>query len=607
MAILTGVSGYFDVPGKHGSGDAVTGRIHYTEYYDVTTNKSYLAVSLQIASSEYSGVTYYPNGPLSVGGTPVVTFNSVTAYHNVRLSSTNTFCDVVGDPSPPWASAWIDHAEDGSGSVKISLNITGELISNNTRAEFSISGEKMITLTTIPRASTIGATDANIGAVSMIAVARKSTAYTHSIHYKFGNLSGYITAAGGTSASEVKISDTSIAFTVPTSFYAQIPNAKSGGCELECRTYSGNTQIGSTQTAKFTVTAAESANKPSVSGTVVDINETTIALTGDANRLVRFCSTALAAISSHAKNSATIVSETVNGKPVTDGQVSFPAVEQNAFTFAAQDSRGYSGTAVVTKQIVPYVRLSCNPTGQRTDPTSGNAVLTIKGNYYNGSFGAVDNTLQISYAVDGGEPVTVTPAFVKDTYSAEVALSGLDYNTAHAIKLTVADKLSTLYKKATVEKGVPIFDWGENDFQMNVDLYVNEALIIAGKSFLDRTYPVGSIYISTVETSPADLFGGTWQRLKDRFLLAAGDTYTAGRTGGSSVTYHRHESNTGIADGYIYADVKNGDMTESVKAGQAYAVKAEASTITTTVRSNTDGTYLDNMPPYLAVYMWQRI
>jgi hypothetical protein len=47
-------------------------------------------------------------------------------------------------------------------------------------------------------------------------------------------------------------------------------------------------------------------------------------------------------------------------------------------------------------------------------------------------------------------------------------------------------------------------------------------------------YPIGAIYISTVETSPASLFGGTWNRLKDRFLIAAGDTFEAGSTGGSS-------------------------------------------------------------------------
>jgi len=53
-------------------------------------------------------------------------------------------------------------------------------------------------------------------------------------------------------------------------------------------------------------------------------------------------------------------------------------------------------------------------------------------------------------------------------------------------------------------------------------------------SLLERVYPVGSIYMSVNSTDPGTLFGGTWQRLKDRFLLAAGDTYAAGATGGEA-------------------------------------------------------------------------
>lgn len=45
-------------------------------------------------------------------------------------------------------------------------------------------------------------------------------------------------------------------------------------------------------------------------------------------------------------------------------------------------------------------------------------------------------------------------------------------------------------------------------------------------------YPVGSIYLSVNATSPAELFGGTWEQIKDTFLLASGDTYEAGSTGG---------------------------------------------------------------------------
>lgn len=54
------------------------------------------------------------------------------------------------------------------------------------------------------------------------------------------------------------------------------------------------------------------------------------------------------------------------------------------------------------------------------------------------------------------------------------------------------------------------------------------------KGLIDYIYPVGSIYTSTVDIDPNTKFGGTWERIKDRFLLAAGDSYAAGSTGGEA-------------------------------------------------------------------------
>lgn len=59
--------------------------------------------------------------------------------------------------------------------------------------------------------------------------------------------------------------------------------------------------------------------------------------------------------------------------------------------------------------------------------------------------------------------------------------------------------------------------------------------ILTQAAVVDLIYPVGSIYMSVASTSPATLFDGTtWEQLKDKFLLGAGDTYTAGGTGGNA-------------------------------------------------------------------------
>ena len=55
-----------------------------------------------------------------------------------------------------------------------------------------------------------------------------------------------------------------------------------------------------------------------------------------------------------------------------------------------------------------------------------------------------------------------------------------------------------------------------------------------GAPLLNLVYPVGSIYWSSNNTNPGTLFGGTWTQIKDRFILAAGDSYSNGATGGAA-------------------------------------------------------------------------
>ena len=55
------------------------------------------------------------------------------------------------------------------------------------------------------------------------------------------------------------------------------------------------------------------------------------------------------------------------------------------------------------------------------------------------------------------------------------------------------------------------------------------------KQILNVIFPIGYIYISSSSNNPADIYGvGTWQQIKDTFILAAGDTYAAGSTGGEA-------------------------------------------------------------------------
>lgn len=139
-------------------------------------------------------------------------------------------------------------------------------------------------------------------------------------------------------------------------------------------------------------------------------------------------------------------------------------------------------------------------------------------------------------------------------------------------------------------------------------------------SIVDLIYPVGSIYMSVNSANPGTLFGGTWQQIKDRFLLSAGDTYAAGNTGGSAdavVVKHLHQPSTGDGfNAYMSGTVERVRLGTSTASSARYAIvgkknasSADASGLryagsTDYAGSNGAG---KNMPPYLAVYVWRRI
>lgn len=155
-----------------------------------------------------------------------------------------------------------------------------------------------------------------------------------------------------------------------------------------------------------------------------------------------------------------------------------------------------------------------------------------------------------------------------------------------------------------------------NDVYCNGNVY-SERPDGAMLSITDLIYPVGSVYISVNSTDPGELFGGTWQQIKDRFLLSAGDTYAAGSTGGSAKATLPSHTHTVGSGGYQLWGAKSGKgSTEPGNriSGDAkyYAAATGDSTSNYKWLNSVDSKGVSNvsqanMPPYLTVYVWQRI
>ena len=151
-------------------------------------------------------------------------------------------------------------------------------------------------------------------------------------------------------------------------------------------------------------------------------------------------------------------------------------------------------------------------------------------------------------------------------------------------------------------------------------------------AILNIVYPIGSIYMSANNVNPTVLFGGVWNQIKDRFLLAAGSTYLAGTIGGSAASElppHAHTipplqiSSSGGHDHTVKVSYSNTAGAKSAVFVRGSAAEGTSSTLvdiesnsgkhthqTLATLSNTvsiENNHAGNMPPYLTVYMWKRI
>ena len=533
---------------------------------------------------------------------------SSVVINGVEVYSGGTYSNITDYQDRTFASAVlkIAHTPDGSKSFTIS-GFSGWIYESGT----TYASSQTFTLPTIPRASSVSCSTANIGSNATITINRASTSFTHTLTYSFGSLSGTIAT---------KTSSTNISWTIPTTFYGQIPNSKSGTGTITCDTYSGSTLIGSKSTS-FTATVSESASKPTLSPTAVDSNSTTTALTGNSSKFIKYYSNASVATGAQARNSATLKSQkiTCGAKSITSASGTINAVESGSFTFSATDSRGYTTTQTLNKTLINYIKLTCS-LNAGAPTTAGVATLKISGNYWDGTFGKVANTLTVQYRYKAqggsyGSWTTVSATKSGNTYNATATISGLNYQTTYVFQARAIDKLATINTDEQARRTTPIFDWSKNDFNVNGTLKVNNTNIF------DLIYPVGSIYISVNSTSPKVLFGGTWERIMERFLFGCGDErYPAGHTGGEEqhlltveeMPSHKGHLSSGIAggvpmgkgnyEGYLNSNVMNAYPGGNYRGWNVYA----GNEMHPASEAVGEGWAHNNMPPYLCVYIWKR-
>ena len=584
--------------------------INYTISYNQVSNQTTVTFS-DMSWAYFGKKDWHTNASSTITVTAAdntsATGSTSASTSGVTLGGVSTF---TAAPNPN--SITVTHS-NATGAKSINIGISSKIFVNPSASgtqQVTIKGDGSTTAAsgTYAPASSVTCSTADIGSAPTIQISRNSTSFTHTLTYEFGSLSGTIAT---------KTASTTItSWKFPTSFYAQIPNAKSGTGTITCNTYSGDTLLG-TKTCSFTATTNESLCKPTLSPKVEDSNSEAVALTGNANTFIRYISDAAITSGAAARNSATLksIKVTCGSQSITTSTGTIQKVDSGTFTFTATDSRGYSTTQTIEKTLISYISPTCN-LNISNPTTDGNLSFTITGNYFNSGFGAVNNTLSVSYKYKAGsgnysDNIEVTNITLNNnTYTANISLTGLDYKETYTFQAFTIDKIKSVNSAEKVIKTTPVFSWSNDDFEFNVPVK------FSGKTLFDIVYPVGAIYMSVSSTSPEILFGGKWEQIQNRFLLAAGSSYTAGNTGGEA-THTLTENEMPSHTHALRANTSWGE-SETLGAWKQYFgsnilmdAGSSGTTITTSYYYDAaqhagGGGSHNNMPPYLVVYMWKR-
>jgi hypothetical protein len=226
---------------------------------------------------------------------------------------------------------------------------------------------------------------------------------------------------------------------------------------------------------------------PTLNPTVIDVNSDTIALTGNPNIFVRYESQVEFSTGATASKHATIVSQSVQcgSKTISNlynGVIS--DIETGNFIFNATDSRGLHANQVVISNtgMIEYIKptISQEVEIELSGETGAIITVSVRGNYFNGTFGAVDNTLDlyVRYASGKNElgdwvKLEGTPTLNGNTYELISQFSGLEYDSSYTFQCRAVDKLNIVETQSYTIKLLPVFDWSETDFNFNVPVNID--------------------------------------------------------------------------------------------------------------------------------------
>lgn len=549
------------------------------------------------------------------------------------------------------ASGTIKIAHNSDGSKSFTLSCEAGIYTYAVSA--SASGTH--TLNTIPRASSVSASNATMGSATTISISRASSSFTHTLTYLFGNASGTIVT---------KTTATSVSWTPPLSLASQIPKAVTGTCTITCSTYNGSTLIGS-KTCTLTLTVPASV-KPTIS------NLTAARVDGDVPSswgiYVQTKSKAKLTINGAAGSyGSTISSYSITGGGYTSTASSFTTGFLNSsgsikFTATVTDSRGrVSAAATVTISVVAYSPPSFS--SYLSQRCLSNGTIDDDGTYIRGlvsyaySSCSSKNTITRATYYKKASDTAWTNASIAFSSGTAFTFGGgkISTETSYDVKYTLTDAFTTISIQDIVSTASVVMDFKQGGKGVAVGKVseVDKAFEVAEdwdvrvygkllkdyiKSLVGEMYPVGSIYMSVKNTNPSTYFGGTWVawgagRVPVGVNTADSNFSTVEKTGGASTVTltasqmpsHTHTftgssaTTSTVSHSHTIPNTVGNNSGSGTKCETWSNASDSGRTLTTSSNSHSHtvtakgtnaktggGGAHTNLQPYITCYMWKR-
>lgn len=565
-----------------------------------------------------------------------------TTYSGTSSFSTSTSAQLLGT-----ASKTVTHNDNGAKTVSVSASFATDVSLG------TLTTSRNITLTTISRLSSLSVGNGTLGIAQTLTISEPTSSNNHKITYTCGSEEGYILgSASATSTSN------SVSWTPPVSLAAQNTKGTSVAATITLYTYNGNGVYVGSKSYSITLAIPEKV-KPTLT---IDVSDPTGYKDTYGNYVQGKSKIKVIPTVTIAQGASIVEYEYVIGGTQYKGDtVETSAISQSGsitVKVKATDTRGRYAEVEQIVTVLAYSAPSLEITRvERTDssgvPRKDGAYLTA---YFNASIISLSSLNKATLKVKTKKK-TNTSWGTEVTIASEVSdysVTGGNYTFAadtassYDVMMTLSDSFNVPVQRtatgSSCTKVFSVFSEGkgfavgkvaekENTFevgwnaQFNNDVNINEvnfkpsdsfkehwAAILNGETpsgtnpLLDLIHPVGSIYWSTNITSPETLFGGTWEQIKDTFILAAGDSYSAGSTGGEAnhtltideLPSHRHY----LKYGNVYIGYLNSDAAKSNgNALYKYNVSREDALYGEDRGGNQPH---NNMPPYLVAYCWKR-